>query len=48
MAHTHARVMPYDDRSALPKGPNLPKPFPGDVTVTFGQAFDVPVIPTGN
>jgi hypothetical protein len=33
----------------LNAGPGLPtKAFPGDVTVTFGQAFGIPVIPTGN
>ena len=38
----------------FPRGPGvvnagLPtSPWPGDVTVSFGQAFGVPVIPTGN
>jgi hypothetical protein len=33
----------------LGAGPGLPtKAFPGDVVVTFGQAFGVPVIPTGS
>jgi hypothetical protein len=38
----------------FPRGPGvvnagLPKsPWPGDITVTFGQAFSVPTIPTGN
>jgi hypothetical protein len=33
----------------LVNGPGLPtRSFPGDVVVTFGQAFGVPVIPTGN
>ena len=41
-------VMRFDWGFPLTQGPNLPAPFPGDVTVTFGQAFDVPAIPTGN
>jgi hypothetical protein len=28
--------------------PTTARPFPGDVALTFGQAFDIPVIPTGN
>jgi hypothetical protein len=28
--------------------PSTTRPFPGDVTLTFGQAFNIPVVPTGN
>jgi hypothetical protein len=39
-------VMRFDWGFPLTQGPGLPAPFPGDVTITFGQAFDVPTIPT--
>jgi hypothetical protein len=42
-------VMRIDWGFPLTQGPNLPtSPWPGDVVVTFGQAFNMPVIPTGN
>jgi hypothetical protein len=42
-------IMRVDWGFPLTTGPGLPaSPFPGDVVVTFGQAFPVPVIPTGN
>jgi hypothetical protein len=41
-------VMRVDWGFPLTHGPGLPAAWPGDVTVTFGQAFGVPVIPTGN
>jgi outer membrane protein assembly factor BamA len=41
-------VLRVDWGFPLTQGPGLPKPFPGDVVISFGQAFGVPVIPTGN
>jgi hypothetical protein len=42
-------VMRIDWGFPLTRGPGLPtSPWPGDVVVTFGQAFGIPVIPTGN
>ena len=32
----------------VPGLPTTARPFPGDVTLTFGQAFGMPVLPTGN
>jgi len=44
-------VMRFDWGFPLTPAPGLPsttRAFPGDVTLTFGQAFGIPVIPTGN
>jgi hypothetical protein len=42
-------VMRIDWGFPLTLGPGLPtSPWPGDVVVTFGQAFGVPQVPTGN
>jgi hypothetical protein len=42
-------VLRVDWGFPLTRGPGLPtKAFPGDVAITFAQAFGVPVIPTGN
>jgi hypothetical protein len=41
-------VMRIDWGFPLTKGILPPQSFPGDIVVTFGQAFDPPQVPTGN
>jgi hypothetical protein len=41
-------VMRIDWGFPLTKGVLPPQSFPGDIVVTFGQAFDPPTVPTGN